>query len=82
VKGEEVVLTATEFRLLVYLLQNHGQVLTRERLLDKVWGIEAEIFTRTVDVHVTRIREKLGVCGGSIETVRGVGYRFRREGGE
>jgi two-component system phosphate regulon response regulator PhoB len=72
----EVVLTALEFRLLVTLLQRKGRVQTRETLLNDVWGISAEVTTRTVDTHVKRLREKLGPAGSYIETLRGVGYRF------
>ena len=77
VEGREVPLTALEFRLLTTLLERRDRVQTRERLLDDVWGIEADVFTRTVDTHVKRLRQKLGPAGDYIETVRGVGYRFR-----
>ncbi|MDC0708997.1 response regulator transcription factor [Stigmatella sp. ncwal1] len=76
VKGEEVVLTALEFRLLHTLLERGGRVQTREVLLSDVWGIQAEIHTRTVDTHIKRLREKLGPAGDIIETVRGVGYKL------
>ena len=72
----EIKLTALEFRLLQLLLEERGRVLTRGLLLEKVWNIDAEITTRTVDTHVKRLREKLGSSGDYIETVRGVGYRF------
>ncbi|MFN0151890.1 MAG: response regulator [bacterium] len=75
--GREVPLTALEFRLLTTLHERRDRVQSRERLLDDVWGIEAEVFTRTVDTHVKRLRQKLGTAGDYIETVRGVGYRFR-----
>lgn len=75
--GHEVPLTALEFRLLTTLHERRDRVQSRERLLDDVWGIEAEVFTRTVDTHVKRLRQKLGTAGDYIETVRGVGYRFR-----
>jgi len=75
--GHEVPLTALEFRLLTTLHERRDRVQSRERLLDDVWGIEAEVFTRTVDTHVKRLRQKLGSAGDYIETVRGVGYRFR-----
>jgi two-component system phosphate regulon response regulator PhoB len=74
--GQEVVLTALEFRLLKTLLERPGRVQTREVLLSDVWGIEAEITTRTVDTHIKRLREKLGAAGDIIETVRGVGYKL------
>ncbi|SEN20643.1 two-component system, OmpR family, phosphate regulon response regulator PhoB [Stigmatella aurantiaca] len=76
VQGEEVVLTALEFRLLHTLLERGGRVQTREILLSDVWGIQAEIHTRTVDTHIKRLREKLGPAGDIIETVRGVGYKL------
>jgi two-component system phosphate regulon response regulator PhoB len=77
VDDEEIVLTALEFRLLHTFLARRGRVQSREVLLSDVWGIDADITTRTVDTHVKRLREKLGVCGVYIETLRGVGYRFR-----
>lgn len=77
VAEQEVVLTALEFRLLQTLLGRRGRVQTRDTLLSDVWGITAEVTTRTVDTHVKRLREKLGEGGGYIETVRGTGYRFR-----
>jgi len=73
-----VELTAKEFDLLRYLAEHKGKVVNRERLLDEVWGIEVAIETRTVDVHVKRLREKLGKKAGKyILTLRGVGYKFR-----
>ena len=76
--GEEPIeLTALEFRLLVTLLERKGRVQSRDRLLDDVWGIQADVTTRTVDTHVKRLREKLGSAGNYVETVRGVGYRWR-----
>lgn len=76
VKGQSVTLSALEFRLLNTFLESQGRVQTREVLLDKVWDIHAEIQTRTVDVHVKRLRTKLGEAGEYIKTLRGVGYRF------
>ena len=76
VEGSEVALTALEFRLLHTLVARRGRVQTRDALLRDVWGIEADVTTRTVDTHVKRLREKLGAAGGYIETLRGVGYRF------
>lgn len=73
---QEIELTATEFKLLVTLFDRQNRVQTRDTLLADVWGIEAEVTTRTVDTHVKRLREKLGEAGQYIETVRGVGYRF------
>ena len=76
VSGVEVELTALEFKLLVTLLERKNRVQSRSALLSDVWGIEADITTRTVDTHVKRLREKLGEAGDYVETVRGVGYRF------
>ena len=70
-------LTATEFRLLAHLMRTRGRVQTREILLDKVWGYSFEGYSRTIDTHIRRIRIKLGSHQNLIETVRGVGYRFR-----
>jgi len=77
VAGDEVTLTALEFKLLATLLERKGRVQTRDALLADVWDIHADVTTRTVDTHVKRLREKLGEAGAYIETVRGVGYRFR-----
>ncbi len=79
VDGSEITLTALEFKLLVTLCDRRGRVQTRERLLSDVWGIDADVTSRTVDTHVKRVREKLGAIGERIETVRGVGYRFSDE---
>lgn len=76
VDGTEIELTALEFRLLVTLYDRKNRVQTRAALLDDVWGIQADITTRTVDTHVKRLREKLEAARDYIETVRGVGYRF------
>jgi len=73
----EIGLTALEFRLLHAFMSRRGRVQTREALLSDVWGIEADVTTRTVDTHVKRLREKLGEAGMYIETLRGVGYRFK-----
>lgn len=78
VEEQEVPLTATEFRLLVTLADRAGQVQSRGRLLQDVWEAPPDLNTRTVDTHVKRLREKLGVAADRIETVRGVGYRFSR----
>jgi two-component system phosphate regulon response regulator PhoB len=75
VDGEEVILTATEFRLLKLLMERKGRVQSRENLLKNVWNYDSEIETRTVDTHVRRLREKLGAYAGMIKTMRGVGYR-------
>ncbi|MBI2898529.1 MAG: response regulator transcription factor [Deltaproteobacteria bacterium] len=82
VDGKEIVLTALEFKLLVTLCERRGRVQSRAVLLDDVWGVSAEITTRTVDTHVKRLREKLGSAGDYIETVRGVGYRLADAPGE
>jgi two-component system phosphate regulon response regulator PhoB len=79
VAGQEVALTALELRLLLMLLDRRGRVLTRDLLLDEVWGSHVDVTTRNVDTHVKRVREKLGAAGDYIETVRGVGYRFAAE---
>jgi phosphate regulon transcriptional regulator PhoB len=76
-KGKPVVLSAKEFKLLEFLASNKEKVFSRERLLDDVWGIQAEVETRTVDVHIRRLREKLGKAGGHIQTVIGFGYKFK-----
>lgn len=76
VKGAPVFLTPLEFRLLTILLERPGRIQTREALLSDVWGIQAEIETRTVDTHIKRLRHKLGSAGELIETIRGVGYRL------
>ncbi|MEM0966034.1 MAG: winged helix-turn-helix domain-containing protein [Verrucomicrobiota bacterium] len=76
VDGEIVMLTLTEFKLLQLLMENPQEVFSREVLLSKVWNYESDTETRTVDTHVRRLREKLGVYAGMIETVRGIGYRM------
>ena len=74
--GDEIKLTRKEFALLTYLTKNLGRVATRQNLLDNVWGYSYFGDTRTLDVHIRRLRQKLGGCGDCIETVVGVGYRF------
>lgn len=74
--GKEITLTLKEFELLRYLMENVGLVLTRDKVLETVWGYEYEGETRTVDVHIRTLRQKLGEYGSMIETVRGVGYRI------
>ncbi|MEP6704342.1 MAG: response regulator transcription factor [Acidobacteriota bacterium] len=76
--GENVKLTRKEFALLEYLIKNTGRVATRQQLLDNVWGYSYFGDTRTLDVHIRRLRQKMDECGGCIETVVGVGYRFNR----
>ncbi|HEY0305369.1 MAG TPA: response regulator transcription factor [Longimicrobiales bacterium] len=82
VAGTPADLTPTEFRLLVALLERRGRVQSREQLLHAAWDVQARIETRTVDMHVQRLRSKLGPAGDTIETVRGFGYRFRSKEGE
>ncbi|MEW6266782.1 MAG: response regulator transcription factor [Thermodesulfobacteriota bacterium] len=79
VGGEEIVLTATEFKLLSHLASRPGRVQTREMLLDEVWGYPYEGYARTVDTHVRRLRKKLGPLKDCVETIRGVGYRFHED---
>ena len=76
VDGEAIRLTRREFELLRYLVENRNRVLSRDRLLERVWGYDRLIETRSVDVHVGRLRGKLGAAGKQIETVVGLGYRF------
>lgn len=79
VEGREVALTQKEFEVLCLLLKNRGQVLSRERLIEDVWGYAFTGESRTVDVHVRTLRQKLGEAGGYIETVRGYGYKIGLE---
>jgi two-component system phosphate regulon response regulator PhoB len=76
VGSEQIVLTAKEFDLLHELMRAQGNVLTRDVLMDRVWGYHGEATSRTLDTHVRRLREKLGDDGVHVETVRGVGYRM------
>jgi two-component system phosphate regulon response regulator PhoB len=76
VEGQEVELTAKELDILHSLMTRAGRVMTRDALLDQVWGTDISVTTRTIDTHLKRLREKLGPAGELIETVRGVGYRF------
>lgn len=82
VETEPVDLTPTEYRLLVALLDRRGRVQDRQQLLEAAWDVHTRIETRTVDMHVQRLRSKLGSAGDWIETVRGFGYRFRAKQGE
>jgi two-component system phosphate regulon response regulator PhoB len=79
VGGDEIQLTPTEYRLLATLLERRGRVQSRRQLLQAAWDVHAQIETRTVDMHVQRLRTKLGPAGDLIETVRGFGYRFLGE---
>lgn len=74
--GADVKLTRKEFALLSHLIKNAGRVSARQQLLDNVWGYSYFGDTRTLDVHIRRLRQKLGDCGGCVETVVGIGYRF------
>jgi DNA-binding response OmpR family regulator len=76
VDGRPVRLTRRELELLEYLVQNRNRVLTRDRLLERVWGYDRDVETRSIDVHVGRLRGKLGAAGRQIETLVGLGYRF------
>ena len=76
VDNEPIRLTRREFELLKFLVENRNRVLSRDRLLERVWGYDRFIETRSVDVHVGRLRAKLGPAGPQIETVVGLGYRF------
>ena len=78
VNNENIILTALEFRLLNQLVDRRGRVQTRDQLLSDVWGYSSEVTTRTVDTHIKRLREKLGVMGKYVQTIRGVGYKFSR----
>ena len=80
VKSKEVSLTAKEFGLLEQFLQNKGRILTRDILLDRVWGYDADVTTRTVDVHVRRLREKIPLLADAILTVKSYGYKLKEEG--
>ncbi len=75
-EGSDVKLTRKEFALLEHLIRNTGRVAPRQQLLDNVWGYSYFGDTRTLDVHIRRLRQKLGNCGGCVETVVGIGYRF------
>jgi DNA-binding response OmpR family regulator len=76
VGGRPIKLTKREFELLCYLVENRNRVISRDRLLERVWGVDRQVETRSVDVHVGRLRGKLGMAGRQIETVIGMGYRF------
>ena len=76
INKKDIILTALEFKLLKHLLQRKGRVQTRDQLLGDVWGYSSQVTTRTVDTHIKRLREKLGVVADYIQTIRGVGYKF------
>ena len=79
VRGRGTDLTVVEFKILRVLLENLGRVQTRERLIGKVWGADADIDHRTIDTHIRRLREKLGPAAEQLQTVRGFGYRLEEE---
>jgi two-component system alkaline phosphatase synthesis response regulator PhoP len=79
VDGQSIKLTRREFELLQYLVENRNRVVSRDRLLERVWGYDRPIETRSVDVHIGRLRNKLKTAGRQIETVVGIGYRFNDE---
>lgn len=74
--NRQIFLTVKEFDLLVLLIKNQGNVLTREQLLEHIWDVSADVESRTVDVHIRTLRQKLGEYENVIETIRGVGYKF------
>jgi DNA-binding response OmpR family regulator len=78
-RGEEIRLTPKEFELFRYMLERAGRVLTRERLLERVWGYESDVETRSIDAHIRRLRMKLGPARHHVETVVGLGYRFVKD---
>jgi DNA-binding response OmpR family regulator len=80
-KGEEIRLTPKEFELFRYMLERAGRVLTRERLLERVWGYESDVETRSIDAHIRRLRLKLGPARQHVETIVGIGYRFVKDPG-
>ena len=75
-RGQEVSLTFNEFELLSYLMKNRGLVLSRDKILNTIWNYEYEGESRTVDVHIGSLRQKLGTCGDFIKTIRGIGYKI------
>ena len=75
-RGQEVSLTFKEFELLSYLMKNRGLVLSRDKILNTIWNYEYEGESRTVDVHMGSLRQKLGTCGDFIKTIRGIGYKI------
>ncbi|MBK6291518.1 MAG: response regulator transcription factor [Ignavibacteria bacterium] len=79
VDGKEIFFPKKEFELLAFLASNRGKVFSREALLRRIWGESVYVIDRTVDVHVSKVREKLGTYGAWIETVKGVGYRFSEQ---
>lgn len=80
IDGKETFFPKKEFELLAFLASNRGKVFSREALLRRIWGESVYVIDRTVDVHVSKVREKLGKHGNRIETVKGAGYRFSEQG--
>ena len=76
VEGKEVKLTPSEFKILKFLLENYGKPVSRNRLIEEIWGHDHDASDRAVDVHIKHLRDKLGEYGRYIKTVRGFGYKF------
>lgn len=81
VNGKEAVLTNKEYQLLLYMMENRNIVLTRDQILERIWGFDYEGDIRTIDTHIKMLRMDLGECGNYIRTVRGIGYAFQPEEG-
>ncbi len=79
IDGEQIFFPRKEFEILYYLASHEGKVISRETLLSRVWGADVYVGDRTVDVHIRKIREKLGEQAKMIETIKGVGYKFKAE---
>ena len=79
IKDRKIDLTTTEFRILTILAQRPGWVFTRDQLLDRLWGEDKIVVERTIDVHITQLRKKLGELGKSIKSIRGIGYKFEEK---
>ncbi|CUS84058.1 winged helix-turn-helix domain-containing protein [Candidatus Kryptonium thompsonii] len=79
VEGKKVDLTLTEFKILKHLAKKPGWVFSREQLLDAIWGVKKSVIDRTVDVHIKKLRDKLGKAGKLIKSVRGMGYKIEIE---
>ena len=80
--GEKVTLTLKEYDMLLFLIRNRGEVYSRDSLLKEIWGYDFSGESRTVDVHIRTLRQKLGSCGELIQTIRGVGYKAGDEAGD
>jgi two-component system, OmpR family, alkaline phosphatase synthesis response regulator PhoP len=79
IRGKEIPLPKKEFEVLLFLVRHPDRVISREVLLNEIWGRDVYVVDRTIDVHIRKIREKIGPAGDLIETVKGVGYRFKKE---